>query len=304
MRDLLGTMCNVVERHANQPHQSTVIPGLTLYQMTTNVHSLHALYNPRVCIILRGRKTVSLGDASFTADSSTFLLATVDLPVTSRVVLAEDGRSHLALTLDLDRALLAEVLQRFQIRSTALAPPAGLAAAPMQPALLEPFGRLVDLLDCPKDIEFVRPLILQEIHYRLLSSGLVGNLVQFAMSGSHLWQISKATAWIKANYKEQMTIEALADLAGMSVTSFHRHFKAVTLMTPIQYRTQIRLQEARRLLISDRLPAGVAGMAVGYDSQSQFSRDYKRMFGAPPVADTSTVLGITGTADSEPMLAN
>jgi AraC-like DNA-binding protein len=100
------------------------------------------------------------------------------------------------------------------------------------------------------------------------------------MSGSHLWQVSKATTWIKTHYKESMSIEASADLAGMSVTSFHRHFKAVTLMTSFQYRTQIRLQEARRMLLSQCLAAGTAGVAVGYDSQSQFSRDYKRMFGA------------------------
>lgn len=303
MRELLETMCGVVERHADQSRRPTVIPGLTLYQMTTSVHPLHALYNPRICIILRGSKTVRLGGAPFSADSSTFLLATVDLPVASRIVVADDGRSHLALTLDLDRTLLADVLPHLPRQPGVASPPAGLAAAPIEPTLLKAFVRLLDLLDYPDDIAFVRPLIVREIYYRLLSSKVADALVQFAMRGSHLWQIGKATAWIKANYREPMSIEALAGVAGMSVTSFHRHFKAVTLMTPLQYRTQIRLQEARRILVSDRLAAGTAGVAVGYDSQSQFSRDYKRMFGAPPATDTARLAGVGRVVDTEPLFA-
>jgi AraC-like DNA-binding protein len=267
-----------------------MVPGLTLYQMDASIRPIHAFYNPRVCIILRGGKTVSLGGAPFHADPSTFLLVTIDLPVASRVFEAEDGRSHLALTLDLDRTLLAEVIQEFPRVAVPATPPPGVIAAELRPSLLGPFARLLDLLDHPDDIDFVRPLIIREIHYRLAKTGLGDVLAQFAMSGSHLWQINKATTWIKTHYREQMSIEALADLAGMSVTSFHRHFKSVTLMTPIQYRTQVRLQEARRMLFADRLAAGSAGSAVGYDSQSQFSRDYKRMFGAPPAADAARIV--------------
>ncbi|TIX86920.1 AraC family transcriptional regulator [Rhizobium sp. P44RR-XXIV] len=291
MKQLLDTMCDVVERHAHVPRYPTVVPGLTLYQMSTSVHPIHALYNPRVCIILRGGKTVSLGEEPFYADPSTFLLVTADLPVASRVFSADDGRSHLALTMDLDRALLAEVLQCLPTRQAPVSPLAGVIAAPLERALLEPFARLLSLLDHPDEIDFLRPLIVQEIHYRLARSGLGDVLAQFAFAGSHLWQISKATSWIKANYKEPMSIEDLADLAGMSVTSFHRHFKAITLMSPFQYRTQVRLQEARRILLSERLTAGIAGVMVGYDSQSQFSRDYKRMFGAPPGSDTARLMG-------------
>lgn len=293
MKQLLETMCAVVERHADKPRTPTDIPGLVLYQMDTSVHPIHAFYNPRVCIILRGGKTVSLGDESFQADPSTFLLVTVDVPVASRVSRAGDGKSHLALTLDLDRTLLADVLQRFPARPAPASPPAGVIAAELTASLLEPFARLLNLLDRPDEIDFVRPLIVQEIHYRLARSGLGEMLGQFALNGSHLWQISKATSWIKANYKEAMSIEELAELTSMSVTSFHRHFKAVTLMTPIQYRTQVRLQEARRMLISNGTAAGTAGAAVGYDSQSQFSRDYKRMFGAPPASDAARLMGTT-----------
>ncbi len=126
--------------------------------------------------------------------------------------------------------------------------------------------------------------------------GLADALVQFAMSGSQLWQVSKATNWIKAHYSESMSIDGLADLAGMSVTSFHRHFKAMTLMTPLQYRTRIRLQEARRMLLTDHSTTGTVGLAVGYDSQSQFSREYKRLFGAPPATDAVRLVGAANAA--------
>jgi len=291
MTEVLERMCAIVERHSDMPRTQTAVPGLTLYQMETSVHPIHALYNPRVCIILRGSKTVTLGGQSFHADPSTFLLVTVDLPVTSRVVKEAAGQSHLAMTLDLDRGMLADVLQRVPLRHVSANSPAGVIPSRLTEPLLEPFERLLCLLDRSDEIEFLRPLIVQEIYYRMVCSDLASLLGQFALGGSHLWQIGKATSWIKENYKGVMSVEDLADMAAMSVTSFHRHFKAVTLMTPVQYRTQVRLQEARRLLISQRTAAGAAGIAVGYDSQSQFTRDYKRMFGAPPALDVARLVG-------------
>ncbi|MEJ0011577.1 MAG: AraC family transcriptional regulator [Bauldia sp.] len=291
MHELLEQMCEVADRHAKEARSPTSIPGLTLYNIRKSVHVMHVLYNPRICIILRGSKTVSLGDAPFHADAATFLLVTVDIPVASRVFVSGDGRSYLSLTLDLDRGVLAEIMQKLPLRPMPAMPPAGLAAARVSDELLEPFARLLNILDRPDEIEFLRPLIVREIHYRLLKSGLADPLVQFVMSGSHLWRVGKATSWIKAHYNEPMSIDGLAELAGMSVTSFHRHFKAVTLMTPFQYRTQVRLQEARRMLLGDHATTGTVGVAVGYDSQSQFSREYKRMFGAPPATDAARLMG-------------
>ncbi|MDQ0506629.1 AraC family transcriptional regulator [Xanthobacter agilis] len=290
MRERLATMCDIVERHAVEERQPTPVEGLTLFRMRTSLHPLHVLYYPRLCIILHGSKSVSLGDAAFDIDPRTFFLVAADLPVASRVFVASDGRPHLALTLDLDRVVLAQVLRHLPARAVPGLPPAGLVTAPMRLELLEPLGRLLALLDRPDALDFLRPLILQELYFHLLRSPLGDTLVQFAMGGSRLSQIGRATDWIKARYAEPVSIEALAELAGMSVTSFHRHFKAVTLMTPLQYRTQIRLQEARRLLLAERLSAGAAGLAVGYDSQSQFSRDYKRMFGTPPASDTARLV--------------
>lgn len=290
MKQLLEIMCAVVERRCFNSRQATPIPGLTLYRVDEPTLPAHIMYNPRICIILRGGKTVSLGGSAFEADSNTFLLVTVDLPVTTHIAMAANGDAHVSLILDLDRTLLADVLQRMPLGPVSVNAPAGLVASEMTCGLLEPFMRLLGLLDQPTEIAFVGPLILQEIYFRLLNSGLGNSLAQFAMNGSYLSQISKVTRWIRSHYAEPMTIEALAEIAGMSVTSFHRHFKNVALMTPLQYRTQIRLQEARRMLISGGGGAGTVGLNVGYDSQSQFSRDYKRVFGAPPVRDTARLV--------------
>ena len=291
MENLLESMGTMVERHAHQPRQPTAVPGLTLYRADQSMHPAHTFYQPRLVVILRGGKSVSAGEAPFLADASTFLLVTVDLPVATRIFLADDGRSHLAVTLDIDRTLLAGTMQRVPPRSGAPVPPAGVVAAPMSRELLETFSRLLALLDHPADIGFIGPLILQEIYYRVFRSGVGGALTQLALSGSHLSQISRVTQWIRANYNRPMSIETLAEAAGMSVTSFHRHFKAITLMTPVQYRTQIRLQEARRLMIAEGRPAGAVASSVGYDTQSQFTRDYKRLFGAPPATDAARLSG-------------
>jgi|SRR6187402_2209584 len=291
MEILLESMGSMVERHAHLPRQATPVPGLTLYRADQPMHPAHTFYQPRLVVLLRGSKSVSAGEAPFLADASTFLLVTVDLPVATCIYLAPDGRSHLALTLDIDRTLLAETMQRVPPEPVAATRPAGVVAAPMSRELLEAFSRLLSLLDHPADVGFVSPLVLQEIYYRVFRSGVGGALSQLALSGSHLSQISRVTQWIRANYHRPMSIDALAEAASMSVTSFHRHFKAITLMTPVQYRTQIRLQEARRLMIAEGRPAGAVAASVGYDTQSQFTRDYKRLFGAPPAADAARLSG-------------
>jgi AraC-like DNA-binding protein len=291
METLLERMRDIVERHAAHFRQETAVPGLTLYRVNQPVPPSHVLYRPRMVVILRGSKTIAAGDAPFLADISTFLLVTVDLPVCAQVFLDHEGRSHLAFSLDIDRAALAEAMAKTAPDGRAAVTPAGEATAAMTPALMEPFTRLLDLLDKPGDIPFIAPLIVQEIYYRVLSGPLGDSLRQLALSGSHAAQIDRATQWIKANYAAPMAIDTLAEAAGMSVTSFHRHFKAMTLMTPVQYRARLRLQEARRLLLASARSVGAAAATVGYDSQSQFTRDYKRMFGAPPGVDVARVAG-------------
>lgn len=291
MESLLERMRDAVERHAAHFRQDTAVPGFTLYRIHQPVAPTHVLYRPRMVVILRGSKTITAGGAPFVADASTFLLVTVDLPVCTQVVLDEDGRSHLALSLDIDRAALAEAMARMPPDDSAAATPAGVATAAMTADLLDAFARLLDLLDKPGDVPFIAPLIVQEIYYRVLCGRLGAPLRQLALNGSRAAQIGRATQWIQKNYASPMAIDELAEVAGMSVTSFHRHFKALTLLTPVQYRARLRLQEARRLLLADARTVGAAAATVGYDSQSQFTRDYKRLFGAPPGADTARVAG-------------
>ena len=195
-----------------------------------------------------------------------------------------------AFTLDLDLSLLAEVLQDVPAKPISSRSFPGIAATTTTFNLFEPFMRLLRLLDQPNDIEFVAPLIVKEIYFRLIQSNLGDVLTQFSLNRSHVLQIRQVTNWIKLHYANPMSIETLAKMANMSVSSFHRHFKNLTLMSPIQYRTQIRLQEARRILLSEGERAGAVGVRVGYESQSQFTRDYKRMFGAPPVMDTTRLM--------------
>ena len=292
---LLESMCETVERHAAHPREVTAVPGLSLYRIAQSVHPLHVFYRPRMVVILRGSKTVAAGDAPFRADISTFLLVTVELPVCTQVFLDAEGRSHLALTLDIDRAVLAEAMARLPMKhGPAPTSSAGVATARMTPDLLEPFARLLGLLDRPDDIPFVSPLVVQEIYYRVFCGPLGGVLRQLAQNGSHVAQVGRVVQWIQSHYADAMPIDTLADMASMSVTSFHRHFKAVTLMTPVQYRTRLRLQEARKLLLAEPRSAGAVAATVGYDSQSQFTRDYQRMFGAPPAADVARAVGALG----------
>lgn len=285
MTDQLQRMCEAVERHCENDRQATLIDELTLFRMRTSARPAHIVYRPRLCIILRGSKVVNLAHAPFDADPSVFLFVTVDVPVSSMVYEGGDGKPHAALTLDLDRAAAASVLQRLSAIPAPSSTPAAVTAAKMEPALLDAMERLLKLLDNPADIDFMKPVIFQEIYYRLALSGLGPALAQYATSSSHLSQISRTVSWIRQHYQEPMNVADLADMAGMSVTSFYRHFKAVTLMTPIQYRMEIRLQEARHLMLSGGTQAGPAGSAVGYDSQSQFSREYKRKYGVPPALD-------------------
>jgi AraC-like DNA-binding protein len=291
MSELLESMCDAAERHGTQPRQTTAVPGLVLHRIAESIPPTHTVYNPRILLILRGSKVVNLGEESLLAKAGTLLLVTVDVPVASQILMSHDGKSHLALALDINRTSLAKVLQKLTFKPTPTTTSAGLLSLPVYDELLDPFARLLKLLDQPDEIEFLYQLVLQEIYFRLFRSEVGDALAQFVTTGSHLSQINAATNWIRLHYSEPMSVDLLAGMVGMSVTSFHRHFKAITLMTPLQYRARIRLQQARWMLLSEGKNAGAVGMRVGYNSQSQFSRDYRRLFGAPPATDAAQLMG-------------
>jgi len=265
----------------------SAIPGVTLIRSSAPTMPMPVIYEPSVCFVAQGRKRALLADTVYDYDPARHLIASVGLPVMGAVIEASESEPYLSVQLDLDMQELSELAIRFPAADGApMGAPAGLSlnqtTAPVQDALV----RLLALLDTPADIEAIAPLTIREIHYRLLS-GEGGQVIrQMAQADSRLNRIARAIVWIRRHFREQWGIEDAAEVAALSRSTFHLHFKAITAMSPLEFRTQLRLQEARRLMISDAMEAAAAAFQVGYDSPSQFSRDYSRFFGKPPAADT------------------
>lgn len=247
------------------------------------------LYEPVHCLVLQGAKCVLIGDQVLHYDAASYFLASIEVPATGRIITASPERPFLALSLTLDPLTLASL-------SLDLPPPeddlrAGFAISEVTPELIDPWLRLLRLLDAPQDIPALAPLYEREILYRLLRGPQGGMLRQIASADSRLSQIRRSIAWIRTHYAKPLRVETLAELAGMSASSFHRHFKGVTAMSPLQYQKNVRLQQARRLLLAHPGAAARAAYAVGYESPSQFSREYARLFGAPPSRDAARLRG-------------
>jgi AraC-like DNA-binding protein len=241
-----------------------------------------AVYSPMVCIIAQGSKQVVVGNATLDYDAGKYLISSVDLPVSGRVTSATPTQPYLALGLELDPRLLATILLDLPKNQETASLSRGVAVSPNSPELLEAFVRLLRLLDSPGDIGPLAPLTLREIFYRLLTGEQARMLRQIALQESRLSQIMRVIEWIRQNYARPLHITNLARIASMSPASLHRQFKAVTAMSPLQYQKQVRLQEARHIMVSKSVDAATAGYAVGYGSPSQFNREYQRMFGISP----------------------
>lgn len=278
-------LVGLIDRHCRAPEQRTPLAGLSLYRAEAPQADIRSRYRSVVCIVAQGRKRVVFGGQVFDYDAARYLVATVEVPVVGHVTEASTESPYLCVALELDPRLLAQVLMETppELREPEVA--ASLGIGRLNDHLVDAMTRLVGLLDAPLDAAVLAPLIQREILYRLLQGDQGALLRQAASSGSRLGQIARATDWILENFDKSMSVEALAARVGMSVTAFHRHFRAVTGATPLQYRTQARLQEARRLLLLEGQNAGAVGLRVGYDSPSQFSREYKALFGLPPAAD-------------------
>lgn len=275
---------------AYAPHDGSFemrIPGVHASRfsrvMTSCVHTLRV---PSLCIVARGAKTVIVGDDVFEYDSSRMIVFSVALPVASQITRASHSDPYLALKLDLDARKIAELLLKVY--------PQGLPAvqerkavyiAPADENIISAATRLMECLAHPGDIELLAPLVLDEILIRLLRSPIGARVAQMGFAESSVHRIEKAISWLRANFSQPMKIEELAELVHMSVSSFHEHFKAVTSMSPLQYQKVLRLQEARRLMLSAMMDAGTASQRVGYLSASQFSREYSRFFGSAPTKD-------------------
>lgn len=276
----------LLARHCHVEVTPTVIPGLTLTRGCAPTEPAGVVYYPLFCVVAQGRKRVFLGDEAFHYDPSSYLVASADLPVTGQVIEAP----YLGLTLALDPGKLAALLLDLPPTTTAskdgaAAPSRAMAVNPLGDDLRDPLVRLLRLLDRPQDVPVLAPLLEREIFYRLLLGPRGGMLRQLALPASRLSQVRRAIDQIRGRYDESLRVTELARLAGMSAPSFHRHFRAVTNLSPLQFQKRIRLQEARRRLLCGDTDAAHVGFDVGYESASQFSREYHRHFGAPPVRD-------------------
>jgi len=283
--DRIAELATLVERHLHKTGMAgTAITRLSLFRADEPTAPLPAVYDASLCLIAQGAKRVSLHDRHLIYDAAHYLLVSVDLPLVGHVTQASRDAPYLCCKIDIDQAALADLILAEDDRApkTELPP---LAVYRSDDDLVDAACRLVRLLDRPKSIAVLAPLIEREILYRLLSGPHGPALRAMAVADSHLNQVSRAIATIRSGFDRQLRITEIAAAAGMSPSSLHEHFKAVTRMTPLEYQKQLRLQEARRLMLAEGASAGAAGFAVGYDSPSQFSREYGRLFGAPPRRD-------------------
>jgi AraC-like DNA-binding protein len=271
-------------------NRATDIPGLTLHRRTAPTAPCSMTYEPGLTVIAQGRKRVELGRNIFIYDASRFLLTSVDLPVVSRVIEASEEVPCLALSLKLEMPVIRELLSREEI-DVAEAPSEspGMAIGETTVEFLSACCRLLDLLHTPRDIPFLSGLIQREIIYRILRGAEGARLRAIATLGEQSHRTAKAIAWIKANYAKPLRVEDLADIAGMGVSTLHHHFRMLAAMSPLQYQKQLRLQVARGRMLMDGLDAASAAFEVGYESASQFNREYSRFFGQPPMRDIRTL---------------
>jgi len=265
----------------------TAIPRLHLIRMSRPTEPLYDVQRPAVCIIVQGSKQVMVGERIYTYDEAKHLVVSVDVPITGMVQRASAEQPYLCVFLELDPVILAGLLLETGQGASAAASGPGVGLSETTPEVLDAVARLVGLLANPADAPFLAPLAEREILYRLLQGEQGERLREIANPDSRLAQVNRAISWIKRNYDQPFRIETVAEEARMSASSLHQHFKAVTALSPLQYQKQLRLQEARKLILAGNLDAASAGHAVGYDSPSQFSREYARLFGAPPLRDVA-----------------
>jgi AraC-like DNA-binding protein len=280
-------LTKIIESHTGRDGtQLTAISSLFFSRYSNDTGPNYGVYKPSLCIIVQGMKEVLLSQERFQYGPADYLVASVNLPITGQVTEASSEVPYLSLKLEFTPSEILEVLREFKMGADKKEnAKRGLYVSKIEPSLLDAVTRLARLLDNTKDIPVLAPLIRKEIIYRVLQGEHGGLLKQIAIEGSSTYQISDVIEHIMHNYEKSFKIEELAEIANMSVSSLHRHFKEVTAMSPIQFQKQLRLQEARSLLLSESADAADVAFRVGYDSPSQFSREYSRMFGLPPKED-------------------
>lgn len=269
---------------------TTTVPGLSLHQRTGPTTPCAVAYVPGIIVMAQGSKRVELGPKTFVYDELRYLLTSLDLPSVSQVVEASPQRPALAFAMKLEMPVVREILMREDVpipESSADSP--AMTTGEVTAELLSACCRLMDLLETPKDVLFLSGLVQREIIYRILQRPEGARLRAITTHGEQSHRTAQAIAWLKSNYEKPLRVEELAQMARMGVSTFHHHFREMTAMSPVQYQKQLRLQAARSQMLTDDLDASSAALKVGYESVSQFNREYSRLFGQPPMRDIRTL---------------
>lgn len=279
-------LIDLVARFA--PHDGdfvTDIPGLKLFRRSQPTAPVHCIYEPSLALIAQGQKRVVIGDDIYDYGPGQLLLTSLDLPVISKVSDASPEQPYLGISVALDSRVILQLSTQVPLAHRKTGPELALSVGTPSDQLVDAVTRLIALQDEPDMVSAMAPLIHSEIAIRLLKSPQGARLRNLIASGTQGHQVATAVTWLKQHYTEALLVEDLASSVHMSQTTFRQHFRSLTGMSPLQYQKQLRLQEARWLMLNENMDAGTAALHVGYESSSQFSREYSRIFGSPPLRD-------------------
>jgi AraC-like DNA-binding protein len=289
--EMRKNLASKIAAHTPSPGANpTSVPGLALYRRTAPTACFLATYEPSLSIFVQGRKRVNLGGNLYHCDESSFLLSSIDVPAESQIVEASEQVPLLSMFLRLDMQAVREVISREELpQSDAPIQSRGIAVGETTVGLLGACSRLIELLETPEDVPFLSHLIQREIFYRILRTPQGERLRAIATTGDLSHRTARAIAWLRANYAKPLHMEELAEIARMGVSTLHHQFRGLTAMSPLQYQKQLRLQMARQRMLMDGMDATSAAYEVGYESVSQFNREYSRFFGQPPMRDVKAL---------------
>jgi AraC-like DNA-binding protein len=286
MQEQLQELRSLATRAENR-RTETGIPRVAMVQGEIPEHRLAAVYQPMVNLILTGSKTMTVGTHTLHYDPATYFVMSVDLPAVGSVHPAPNGEPYLALSLTLDPAVVANLLADIAKPSGGALYDAAFSIAPTSPELLDAWIRMLRLMHRPDEIAALAPAYEREILFRVLQGPLGWMLRDIAMPETAISRIGVAIRWIRENFSAPLRVDDLAKMTALSVSAFHRHFKAVTALSPVQYQKHVRLLHARSLLLSGEGSATAIAFGIGYESPNQFSREYARQFGLPPLKDAA-----------------
>jgi AraC-like DNA-binding protein len=285
MSNLLTAVSRYADAHANASGiAATPIPGLMTVRATSPSELMHDVSRPLVCLVIQGSKHVTMGTQGFAFSAGDSLLITADVPTVSQITRASIAAPYYSLVLELDPAVIAELAA--EVKAGAVAEHQPVRVDPTDAEVADAALRLLRLLDRPASVPVLQAQLVREMHYWLLAGRHGSAIRHLGWPGGHMQRVARAVAILRADYAKPLRVERLAVAAGMSPSSFHQHFRAVTSLSPLQFQKHLRLIEARRLMLSEGKTSSSAAFAVGYESVSQFTREYGRLFGLPPVRDT------------------